>query len=950
MGSALRVSPTMFYGDPNFTTSLIDVSGGILMSRTSGQTPAFVQVSACNILATGTVLDGKGNALIGAPIQSITWSGGIATVTTVNNHPYPLRGPLQQLQIRGATPAGYNTTALCTITGENTFTYPLAIDPGGPSLSGAWTAMRAWERLEYSWDFGDPTGNETFTDPRSNLLVNANTDQYGPEALYCYRTPGTKTITLKVRGLDGTGGYVAAQATASFHVFDFYDAGSGNTHYYFDSVNGNNNNSGRAPNQPKKDLWGTTPAVRSTGVMVASNCSINLAYGSSWTNATGKGTQNAVLSIAGTGVSGIRVAAYANRAPGNGTNNPKLITAVGNNAAILVNPIVGDRFINYSDVVFSDLDLISTSTEQASGSVLVRMSRGAHGPQRQVAIFKSDISDGTGLAPGPFMSYALWNTIKGIYAIQHGAPIYDNTGAVPAGTLIGSPNGSLGYGSGVNAFFQFTGSITNGVLTILKWGSQRAPGRPIGMVVFNSVGAAVGTITSGNFPTYHLNNASASETMGLMTMATVRYAATAIFTGFISDGAGKAGNTLTVSGTQFGAVTAGQTIYDPMGAIAWGTTITAGLGGGRFTVSGAPQLTASAANVSSYTSTLLVSNEMMMSTFPSKYNAVFKGSIGNWTGSPGNYTGTLTVSHVQGGINIGDAILDLTNAIDQPYHITSPNGENWHVSSKAQTTPPNISAELMFSGSPGGTVTDIYFDHLNLDMSAVPGGGAFGFGSNGVDDAVFFGPEVYSNIAVYGCNCNVVNRDGTGLPLTYGAHQWMSWFGLTLNCVGTATRRGPVWGHQINPETAHSHQLCRWTFTGCGDLTNSRLNFAFHPRVQNFFNGTVYGENAGRFVLIADNKFTMATNGCDAGNEALLSPYTNNGYYDTVIVERTDFSEITQEIWSSSGVINNTVRDCRAWNFGNFVSPADGAPPPRSNGRNGLFLRLRLSQSNLSPL
>src|SRR5580704_799835 len=96
---------SIFQGNPNVTVTAIDVSGGIVCSRTSGQIPCFLQVSASAITATGTAV------------------------------PY--------------------------------------------------------EDLSYSWDFGDSSGSELFTNPVTGKVVNVNDAQAGPEAAYCYRSAGT---------------------------------------------------------------------------------------------------------------------------------------------------------------------------------------------------------------------------------------------------------------------------------------------------------------------------------------------------------------------------------------------------------------------------------------------------------------------------------------------------------------------------------------------------------------------------------------------------------------------------------------------------------------------------------------------------------------------------------------------------------------------------------------
>src|SRR5262245_12733905 len=54
MAALPRMVPPSFGGNPNVTITAIDASGGIVASRTSGQTPCFIQVSASAITATGT--------------------------------------------------------------------------------------------------------------------------------------------------------------------------------------------------------------------------------------------------------------------------------------------------------------------------------------------------------------------------------------------------------------------------------------------------------------------------------------------------------------------------------------------------------------------------------------------------------------------------------------------------------------------------------------------------------------------------------------------------------------------------------------------------------------------------------------------------------------------------------------------------------------------------------
>jgi PKD repeat protein len=84
-------------------------------------------------------------------------------------------------------------------------------DGGAAFLAAVNRAFDPYLDLEFSWDFGDAAGTETFTDPILGE-VNANTDQTGPAAAYVYRTPGSYTITLTARGWNGSA-YVTASTT-----------------------------------------------------------------------------------------------------------------------------------------------------------------------------------------------------------------------------------------------------------------------------------------------------------------------------------------------------------------------------------------------------------------------------------------------------------------------------------------------------------------------------------------------------------------------------------------------------------------------------------------------------------------------------------------------------------------------------------------------------------------
>lgn len=73
-----------------------------------------------------------------APISSLTWATGTVTVTTTVPHGFPQDSGML-VTISGATPAGFNGTYSVTVTGANTFTYPLATNPGTVTAPGSYT-------------------------------------------------------------------------------------------------------------------------------------------------------------------------------------------------------------------------------------------------------------------------------------------------------------------------------------------------------------------------------------------------------------------------------------------------------------------------------------------------------------------------------------------------------------------------------------------------------------------------------------------------------------------------------------------------------------------------------------------------------------------------------------------------------------------------------------------
>ena len=72
-------------------------------------------------------------------ISTIQWLGGTATVTTGTPHGL-VNFDTVMITIQGAVPSGYNGTFLCTVTGSQTFTYQLAVNPGPETTAGSYQA------------------------------------------------------------------------------------------------------------------------------------------------------------------------------------------------------------------------------------------------------------------------------------------------------------------------------------------------------------------------------------------------------------------------------------------------------------------------------------------------------------------------------------------------------------------------------------------------------------------------------------------------------------------------------------------------------------------------------------------------------------------------------------------------------------------------------------------
>lgn len=122
----------------------------INVSQVIAATPSTLQASGAIISSGGTTLTSGTStlltqasgltSLLAAPLalSSLNWSGGTVIATTAAAIPGRSTGDTFKTTIAGATPAGFNGLVVATVTGANTFTYPLTVNPGNETVAGTY--------------------------------------------------------------------------------------------------------------------------------------------------------------------------------------------------------------------------------------------------------------------------------------------------------------------------------------------------------------------------------------------------------------------------------------------------------------------------------------------------------------------------------------------------------------------------------------------------------------------------------------------------------------------------------------------------------------------------------------------------------------------------------------------------------------------------------------------
>ncbi|HHJ4165364.1 TPA: hypothetical protein ACQJJV_004996 [Raoultella ornithinolytica] len=136
----------------------------INVSVTNPPKPSQLLKSGAMISMGGTTLNAGEHQLLTSPsdladilspakaITTLAWATSVVTVTLAAPHGWT-NGTQVPLVISGAAPAGYNGAYTATVTGANTFTYPLTTNPGTATTMGSVKTVVANEISQMNTSF-----------------------------------------------------------------------------------------------------------------------------------------------------------------------------------------------------------------------------------------------------------------------------------------------------------------------------------------------------------------------------------------------------------------------------------------------------------------------------------------------------------------------------------------------------------------------------------------------------------------------------------------------------------------------------------------------------------------------------------------------------------------------------------------------------------------------------
>jgi hypothetical protein len=140
-------------------------------------------------------------------ITSLSWSGGVVTATAAAAIAGRTAGDKFRTTVANALPVGYNGLFEVTVTGANTFTYPLAVNPGAETTPGTYTPAGQGELVAQITSFFA----QGATVAVYILELGPNNGATGPGVLDTWMTanPGVFYSYLIPKSWDATSGLLA---------------------------------------------------------------------------------------------------------------------------------------------------------------------------------------------------------------------------------------------------------------------------------------------------------------------------------------------------------------------------------------------------------------------------------------------------------------------------------------------------------------------------------------------------------------------------------------------------------------------------------------------------------------------------------------------------------------------------------------------------------------------
>jgi hypothetical protein len=209
--SSNNVDPGMFFNGLPTISSTTRLDNVCVESFGGSSPPVLIQnyfwiwCNHCRF-STTTATNSVHITNVSSALTGLTWAGGTATATTSASIGLPV-GTTFAVTIDGCTPSGYNNTSgvTATVTGGNTFTYPIVVNPGLISILGNITSTSS-SGLIYFDDYVLSGGGITVDAPHGatagNCFFRNGTIENGNSGAYAFTLDGSVTPLIDVT-IDG---------------------------------------------------------------------------------------------------------------------------------------------------------------------------------------------------------------------------------------------------------------------------------------------------------------------------------------------------------------------------------------------------------------------------------------------------------------------------------------------------------------------------------------------------------------------------------------------------------------------------------------------------------------------------------------------------------------------------------------------------------------------------